>query len=711
MTQKHFRTLRILSAGTLVAVIAALAVISAGVACGWSASLYSSPLLLVLWFLLVGSAAAVIYVRRLWCRPAVFLLHISFVLILAGALMTHFTGTDSLIHLRVGGSTDTDAGTSTHLPHVTLSSFDIVTYAGTDTPRDYVCTLQDHSGTKTTASLNRPGNIAGYAFLPASYDEDGAGVTLSVSHDPVGLPLTYSGYFLLAVAFVAYFFGKGSQWRAALRRIAVVGTFVAIATDSFAALSPEAAMAFNTLAVYHNDRICPVSVLAHDFTATLTAGASSWEDFDAEEVFEGYIFDFGNWKNRAVIKVSDKDLRRLLTCDRYASYNQYFEAVTSGRLDTNDPATNARFRTDIARFEAINMAVSGELLKMFPVADSVGRIKWYAPTDRLPQTMDEDKWMFVRKVLGMLNEQILRNDTRSQTAIIDAIARYQQRETSSAIPSPTRLALERKYAALAAGHAPAIIAVVIGMALYLLVLFGKGASRRIRCASIVAASVLWIWLSVMIALRWIVCGHVPMANGYETMQFLAWCIVSMTLILHRIHIITPLGILAAGVAMIVSGMSGAGASVTGLMAVLDSPLLSIHVAMMMAAYALFMLMALTAVTGILRRKDTDRLVDIVRVMLYPALALLTLGIFVGAIWANVSWGRYWGWDPKEVWALITMLVYTLPAHTSIRPTRSSLIPALSHSRNFLIYIAAAFVCVLITYFGVNYLLGGLHAYA
>ena len=163
--------------------------------------------------------------------------------------------------------------------------------------------------------------------------------------------------------------------------------------------------------------------------------------------------------------------------------------------------------------------------------------------------------------------------------------------------------------------------------------------------------------------------------------------------------------------MIVSGMSGAGASVTGLMPVLDSPLLSIHVAMMMAAYALFMLMALTAVTGILRRKDTDRLADIVRVMLYPALALLTLGIFVGAIWANVSWGRYWGWDPKEVWALITMLVYTLPAHTSIRPTRSSLFPALSRSSNFLIYIAVAFVCVLITYFGVNYLLGGLHAYA
>ena len=114
--------------------------------------------------------------------------------------------------------------------------------------------------------------------------------------------------------------------------------------------------------------------------------------------------------------------------------------------------------------------------------------------------------------------------------------------------------------------------------------------------------------------------------------------------------------------------------------------------------------ALTGVTAMIRRGDAARLADISRVMLYPALALLTIGIFIGAVWASVSWGRYWGWDPKEVWALITMIAYALPAHPSLLPT-------LSRPRVYHIYTIAAFVSVLITYFGVNFILGGLHGYA
>ena len=188
------------------------------------------------------------------------------------------------------------------------------------------------------------------------------------------------------------------------------------------------------------------------------------------------------------------------------------------------------------------------------------------------------------------------------------------------------------------------------------------------------------------------------------MQFLAWCLTTVIMVFSRIYVLLPMGILAAGLAMCVASMSGAGASVTGLMPVLNSPLLSVHVAMMMAAYSLFMLMALTGVTAMIRRGDAARLADISRVMLYPALALLTIGIFIGAIWASVSWGRYWGWDPKEVWALITMIVYAMPAHPS-------LLPVLARPRAFHIYLVVAFVSVIITYFGVNFILGGLHGYA
>lgn len=152
-------------------------------------------------------------------------------------------------------------------------------------------------------------------------------------------------------------------------------------------------------------------------------------------------------------------------------------------------------------------------------------------------------------------------------------------------------------------------------------------------------------------------------------------------------------------------MSGSGASITGLTPVLDSPLLSVHVALVMGAYSLFLLMTLTAVAGLVGdRVMARRRAAMINAMLYPAIALLAMGIFVGAVWANVSWGRYWGWDPKEVWALITLLVYSFPAHPR-------LLRLFEKPRALMWFAIVAFLSVLITYFGVNFFLGGLHSYA
>ena len=150
---------------------------------------------------------------------------------------------------------------------------------------------------------------------------------------------------------------------------------------------------------------------------------------------------------------------------------------------------------------------------------------------------------------------------------------------------------------------------------------------------------------------------------------------------------------------------------TPLIPVLRSPLLSIHVSVIMMAYAL---LASTTICGIIaeiqhhRKGNHTHAIELLhvagRLMLYPALFLLTAGIFIGAIWANVSWGRYWGWDPKEVWALITMLVYAIPIH-------SHSIKWFANPMTFHRYCMIAFLCVLITYFGVNLLLGGMHSYA
>lgn len=206
----------------------------------------------------------------------------------------------------------------------------------------------------------------------------------------------------------------------------------------------------------------------------------------------------------------------------------------------------------------------------------------------------------------------------------------------------------------------------------------------------------------MIALNWLASAHAPCSNGEETMQLMAFCALTVCVGLRRgSPSMPPLGMILAALALFVSLMGRRTPQVTQLMPVLNSPLLSVHVLVIMLAYSLLALMALSGAMWLCGRRD---MLAVARRLLCPAVFLLASGIFIGAVWANKSWGRYWGWDPKEVWALITMLVYTFPLHRGI-------VRVLARDRAFAIFCVLAFLSVLMTYFGVNFFLGGLHAYS
>ena len=217
-------------------------------------------------------------------------------------------------------------------------------------------------------------------------------------------------------------------------------------------------------------------------------------------------------------------------------------------------------------------------------------------------------------------------------------------------------------------------------------------------------------LGASYVLRWYVSGRVPLGNGYETMLFMALSVMVVALaVSRRMAVVLPFGFLLAGFTLLVSFLSMMNPQITPLMPVLQSPLLSIHVSVVMMAYALlaFTMLCGVAVLGLGNRADarlSDTLTLLSRLMLYPAVFLLAVGIFLGAVWANVSWGKYWGWDPKEVWALITLMVYAVPLH------RSVFLGAMK-TRAYHLYMVLAFLSVLMTYFGVNYFLGGMHSYA
>ena len=144
--------------------------------------------------------------------------------------------------------------------------------------------------------------------------------------------------------------------------------------------------------------------------------------------------------------------------------------------------------------------------------------------------------------------------------------------------------------------------------------------------------------------------------------------------------------------------------------VLQTPLLGIHVSVIMLAYTLFAIIAINGIVGLCSKRLSTTVFQLSAVLLYPALFCLTAGIFIGAVWANMSWGRYWGWDPKETWALITMLVYALLLHFPWLKNKCK-ISDVKFQIYYHILSIVAFFFVLFTYFGVSYLLGGLHSYA
>lgn len=669
-----------ISFGLLALMAASLAAISV-----WGdLSLYTSPVMVAMWTLTALTAVIVCLRRRLWRRPVVCGLHVALLLILVGALLTSLTGKSDNLNLRMGETRD----------GLTLTDFSVVTYEATQTPRDFVASVSDDGGGVVEVSMNHPGHLGGRTLILGSYDSDFGGASFTVSSDPWGLGVTWAGYALLALSLTGYFFVPDTGWRRALRALSVMVLFVTVAPGlSAAALSQEFVSELGGVAVFHNGRVAPFESMARDFATTIGCRR------DPMTVTSGLLFDFGRWADEKIVKVKDRSLREILAIDgSLASFNDFINAIGSGRLDVDDPATARRFGPDISRFQAVSMLVRGSMLRLFPVRSDGGSVTWYSPADKIAGETDDDQWIFIRKFLGLLNERVVAGDMAGQLELLEALGRYQQRETSGKMPARSRLTFERIYSRVASLWWPGVIVAAAGLIIFVA---GACGARLRRGLLLTVGALLWLWVTALIVMRWIVCGHVPLSNGYETMMFLAWCLATAS---FAGRLVGPMAVLGSGLALCVASMSGAGASVSGLMPVLDSPLLSVHVVVVMASYALFFMMAMTGLLGLLRRSREARMAALGRVMLYPALALLTAGIFIGAVWAYLSWGRYWGWDPKETWALITMLVYSFAAHPR-------LLTSLGRDRVFNIFVLAAFVTVLITYFGVNFLMKGLHSYA
>ena len=711
--------------------------------------IYSSVPFVILWGVTAITSLLYIIKSKLHRQPVIFLLHLSLLFILAGAFTTWIYGEQGTMRVRQGEqqTSFTDSkGISHQLPFsITLNQFEIIYYKGTLAPMDFISHISVadkdcHRQIQGKVSMNHIFSYQHYRFYQSGYSEDNEGSVFSVSHDPYGIGITYAGYTLLLLSTVFFFFSPQSRFRQLLkspllhRSLTVIlllfafslnSNFLKANSTSPKVLPREVAEHFGDLYILYNNRICPLQTFARDFTVKLY-GSSSYKGLTPEEVLTGWLFYYDSWKNEPIIRIKSNEARKLLEIEgNYARLKDYISTINEYKLEkmmnhirSGEQVTDKRGIEEAdEKFNIINLVCTGAMMKIFPCRNIAGKtLEWYSQSDQLPQDMDNDKWVFIRKSMSYVNEMIVMKKYNDACLLLEKIKKYQQKECDGLLPADNKFKAEKIYNQFDYSKSVAMACICIGLICFIYYCHCMASQKRTsRKAIIILNILLWIvftYLSAAICLRGYVSNHLPLSNGFETMQFMAWCTLLLTFLLQRkFAMLLPFGFLLCGLTLMVSMLGESNPQITQLMPVLQSPLLSIHVVVIMIAYSLLAFIMLNGVTAVILhqsqkecKEQIERLQIISQIILYPAIFLLAIGIFIGAVCANVSWGRYWGWDPKEVWALITMLVYALALHP-----RS--LPWFHRTMFFHVFCITAFITVLITYFGVNFLLGGMHSYA
>lgn len=702
--------------------------------------IYTSAWFVVLWAALAVVAAVYIVLRKNKSNvsTSVLLVHASFLVILLGAFTSWNMAESGTIHLRQNETTSTmkdEEGKTKELGfEVSLKNFNVVNYPGTDAPMDYVTTLTANTQ-EIKVSMNNIGSFNGYRFIQSGYDSDMQGTTLGVYHDPWGIGITYTGYALLFISLIATMASKKTRMRHLYRKALSLQGAKAWAVTALLAVSSFSTTAnaqemvkidgdiaddFGKICVLYNSRITPINTVATSFVTKL-CGKPTWDGLSSNQVFAGWIFDVPYWETVKMIEIKEKKAQELLGINgKWASFDDFWDSYNNYKLDAplkkaykdGDTKLQKQLRDADEKFNIIRMLYGGEMLKMFPYAGKQGHMQWFAPGQPLGNLkLDEKEQVFIKKSMDYLAESIITGDKARAEEIAKKIYSYQHVRGKAVVPTKFRIYTETFYNKTNAQRLPVMLYLTLSLLLAIVstLSLNNGKQKKTRLVSSVLTWVMLIHTTLLLALRWFVSGHLPMSNGYETMQFMAWATLIVTLVMQKRFLpVKQFGPLLSSFALLVAMITDGNPQITQLMPVLQSPLLSVHVMVIMFSYALFGLTALIGLQGLIahHRKQEEKeqqLAALSQFLLYPAVALIAIGIFIGAIWANVSWGRYWSWDSKETWALITMLIYSVPLHADIKWLRKA--------QHMHIYMLLAFLSVLMTYFGVNYFLSGMHSYA
>jgi len=642
---------------------------------------------------------------------------------------------------------------STTLPFsLKLNDFVLERYPGSSSPSGYKSDviLLDKAQNIEKPFIIFMNNILkykGYRFYQSSYDQDEKGTILSVNHDMTGMLVTYTGYALLFIFIILALLSKDTvfrninagYWQSNIRKsipVVILILFLSGLTSVNAQkLIPDKAISAEFGKVLVQDqkgRTKPLFTLSNDILRKVTR-ENEFEGLNSMQVFLGLYLDFNNWKNVPLIRVSNKDLQSKLTIrGKFAAFSDLVNIDGDGSYKISEavntayakaPGDRSKIDKEMMKIdERVNivfMIYKGDFLKLFPLKD--GTYNWGSSQEALQKAVSKEDSLYLQNIISALTNALQINNIAATRQVTGSVSEYQTRFAGYDLPSKSKTNAELLYYKLSIFERLfpfyATVGLIMLIGLITMVIRGKKeTSLFVRVLGILLFAG-FLFHTLGLGLRWYIAGRSPMSNGYESMIFISWVTILAGFIFsHKSAFALSATAVLASMTLMVAHLSFMDPEITNLVPVLKSYWLTLHVSVITGSYGFLGLGAILGlITMILlslsNNKNRERIantIDELTVINYKTLTLglyfLTIGTFLGAVWANESWGRYWGWDPKETWSLITIIIYSIVIH-------SRTIPGMKDIFTFNLISLFAFSSVLMTYFGVNYYLSGLHSYA
>ena len=656
-----------------------------------------------------------------------------------------------------------------------LKDFELIRYPGSTSPSSfssYVEVVDGESSFPYHIYMNNVLDYNGFRFFQSSYDQDELGTVLSVNHDWWGTWITYLGYLLMGMGMVWSVFAKGSRFtrlNQSLKKVKSQKAALTVAllfmgamgfaqepepktdipVERVAAIYPTEVMDnFGALLIQDMDgRIKPVNSLASELTRKLTGKTKFNLDYNSEKVtlnanqlFFAIHANPQFWLLAPVIKIDpekgalilerlgkEKGTEHIAVRDFFGDQGNYLmEDMVDEAFQTKPAERNKHMEEVIKvdeRFNILYQALTDSYIKIFPKPGDQNH-KWYSDKSTL-LGFDHQDSLFVKSIFPLLYmsaDSAFETGNWSQpNALIGYMSTFQQEFAKEVIPSENRVKAELLYNKLKLFLHLFYSYWILGIGLLVLAIlrlfYDHKLIHTLQKTFFGITFLLFLLHTFNIILRWYAGNYPPWSNGYEMIVLVSWATMLFGLLFsRRTDFILPLASLFTGTLLFVAFLDWLNPEITNLVPVLKSYWLKIHVAIIVGSYAPLALSALLGFTAmwmmIGNRKGNKRvLLSLKEITLLNEISMtigiymLAIGTFLGGVWANESWGRYWGWDPKETWALISVIVYAIVLHFR-------LIPAIKNQQYWFNAMAVvAFFSIIMTSFGVNYYLSGLHSYA